>query len=442
MTDEKQQRIYDAVSLSMPMQLNPENIIASIYGITGDELSDERLCQLIAYMDAGAATTNSESIYPNDPILQDIFRHANWAMSLYRDFGREKAIAITTAYENLTPDNPELSKAMDIFNNITAADIACSNNIAIAADVSDEITPLIKEAITTGRFKYINPATNMLEYYGNRQAFVKAGINNSSIYVRSEPNFFSSTSYGSVAFNSNVRIISDDGIFSKIEYSNGQQSGYVYSKHLELIEKRNNPFMTIDGITWYNPYWDGFQLNQAFNDLDTNLQGHLGHDIAKSKPEAKAICAGTVMHAQGFESSPGNLRDNGYILTLKHNVNGKEFYSHYSHLEEDSFLVPVGAEVSAGTPLAIIGTTGNSTGDHLHLGVYTGVISTRPFGYVAGGYAHFFDFSESQPSEENILLSEKNAIAVESPDEFDSTLYYRKYYDFEEVIRTNAQCIN
>ena len=426
-----------AVEAALPLEFNPAGRFYSIF--SPDPVGTLELQQFVVQMYAAQAESYSESLLEL-AVERDIYRHAHWAIALSETFTKDSALRILSYYEEFTPNNPELDKSMDLFNNSEAIDFAIK--LSLDPTTPDIFKDKIITAMNKGIFKYINPATNMLEYYGNRQAFVKAGINNSSIYVRSEPNFFSSTSYGSVAFNSNVRIISDDGIFSKIEYSNGQQSGYVYSKHLELIEKRNNPFMTIDGITWYNPYWDGFQLNQAFNDLDTNLQGHLGHDIAKSKPEAKAICAGTVMHAQGFESSPGNLRDNGYILTLKHNVNGKEFYSHYSHLEEDSFLVPVGAEVSAGTPLAIIGTTGNSTGDHLHLGVYTGVISTRPFGYVAGGYAHFFDFSESQPSEENILLSEKNAIAVESPDEFDSTLYYRKYYDFEEVIRTNAQCIN
>ncbi|MEX1551863.1 M23 family metallopeptidase [Enterococcus sp. C50] len=49
------------------------------------------------------------------------------------------------------------------------------------------------------------------------------------------------------------------------------------------------------------------------------------------------------------------------------------YYSYYMHLS--SFSTTVGASVNAGTLLGGMGTTGNSTGVHLHFGISTSLWS-------------------------------------------------------------------
>ncbi|KAF1295251.1 peptidase M23 [Enterococcus sp. JM4C] len=72
---------------------------------------------------------------------------------------------------------------------------------------------------------------------------------------------------------------------------------------------------------------------------------------------------GTVVEA-GFHWSAGNH------VIIKH---ADGYYSYYMHLS--SFNVSNGQAVSAGTVVGGMGTTGNSTGVHLHFGVSTGLWS-------------------------------------------------------------------
>lgn len=85
---------------------------------------------------------------------------------------------------------------------------------------------------------------------------------------------------------------------------------------------------------------------------------HPGQDIAaKAGTPVVAAAAGTVTHA-GPAGTYGNL------VTIKH-ANGLE--TRYAHLS--SVDVQKGAEVTPGTPIGKVGSTGRSTGPHLHFEV-------------------------------------------------------------------------
>ena len=92
--------------------------------------------------------------------------------------------------------------------------------------------------------------------------------------------------------------------------------------------------------------------------------GHDGIDIPGSAGEAiLAARYGTVVEA-GFHASAGNYaivkHDNGY-------------YTYYMHMTEN--FVSVGQTLETGQQIGTMGTTGNSTGVHLHFGIATGVWS-------------------------------------------------------------------
>lgn len=85
---------------------------------------------------------------------------------------------------------------------------------------------------------------------------------------------------------------------------------------------------------------------------------HPGQDIAaKAGTRVVAAATGTVTHA-GPAGTYGNL------VTIKH-ANGLE--TRYAHLS--SVDVVKGAEVTSGTPIGKVGSTGRSTGPHLHFEV-------------------------------------------------------------------------
>lgn len=264
------------------------------------------------------------------------------------------------------------------------------------------------------------------------KAYVIARIKTSSTPVRQQADFYSSTSYGSVSFNEEVTVLSQDGPFTKIEYStsNGLKQGYIYSKYLQPLDTKDQPITPSSVGNWYNPYSDGYEMTQAFNDLDTNLQGHLGHDICKSGSNVpiKAIFAGTVVSAK-------NSGSNGYMVQIKHTIGSKEFYSFYSHMKENSFTVDTTdkKKVVAGQQLGVIGDTGGNWGAHLHLGVYTGPESTSPYGYFGGGSMHIKDFNENDPSDA--------ALALENATITSATKGTRIFYDLQEVLRTKGDVI-
>jgi murein DD-endopeptidase MepM/ murein hydrolase activator NlpD len=89
-----------------------------------------------------------------------------------------------------------------------------------------------------------------------------------------------------------------------------------------------------------------------------NMINHPGVDLAaRAGTEVAAAASGTVVHA-GPAGTYGNL------VTLRHD-NG--FETRYAHLS--SVDVKVGDLVEEGTELGKVGTTGYSTGPHLHFEV-------------------------------------------------------------------------
>jgi murein DD-endopeptidase MepM/ murein hydrolase activator NlpD len=73
----------------------------------------------------------------------------------------------------------------------------------------------------------------------------------------------------------------------------------------------------------------------------------------------RAVVAGRVVEA-GWDGSYGNA------VVVEH---GDGMRTRYAHLASDS--VRVGEQVSVGEVIGRVGSTGNSTGNHLHLEVLT-----------------------------------------------------------------------
>ena len=98
---------------------------------------------------------------------------------------------------------------------------------------------------------------------------------------------------------------------------------------------------------------------------------HTGLDIAAPNGTAiKAAASGTVTYA-AYHYSYGNL------LIVTHGNGVQTYYAHCS-----KFYVSVGASVSQGQTIAAVGSTGNSTGNHLHLEVRLNGTAQNPQNYV------------------------------------------------------------
>lgn len=98
---------------------------------------------------------------------------------------------------------------------------------------------------------------------------------------------------------------------------------------------------------------------------------HSGCDIsAPTGTEIRAAAAGTVI-TSGWMGGYGNS------IEIDHGSGVTTLYAHCSEL-----LVPVGTVVSKGQPIARVGSTGVSTGPHLHYEVHLGGVAVDPAPYL------------------------------------------------------------
>jgi murein DD-endopeptidase MepM/ murein hydrolase activator NlpD len=56
----------------------------------------------------------------------------------------------------------------------------------------------------------------------------------------------------------------------------------------------------------------------------------------------------------------------GNFVTLSHKINGEDYVTVYAHMQDGTLKVTPGQKITAGTPLGKMGSTGMSTGKHLH----------------------------------------------------------------------------
>ena len=93
--------------------------------------------------------------------------------------------------------------------------------------------------------------------------------------------------------------------------------------------------------------------------------GHMAYDITSPRGQAENI----FPVANGVVSSMYTDGWGALIVTVLHNINGKLYTSQYVHLSGYDSSLYVGKPVTINDSLGRMGTTGYSTGVHLHLAV-------------------------------------------------------------------------
>lgn len=89
-----------------------------------------------------------------------------------------------------------------------------------------------------------------------------------------------------------------------------------------------------------------------------------------------AIADGVVSLVQQDSGGLGNH------VMIDHMINGQKVQSVYAHMQTGSVTVAVGQAVKVTEVLGAVGSTGASTGAHLHLEVHVGGTPIDPFGWL------------------------------------------------------------
>jgi len=132
--------------------------------------------------------------------------------------------------------------------------------------------------------------------------------------------------------------------------------------------------------TWIKPTNGRLTSPYGWRNLGAGPEFHYGVDLAnKTGTPIWAASDGVVSYAAPL-SSYGN------VVILTHSINGQIYTTVYAHLS--AFNVSVGDEVSQGQQIAAMGSTGRSTGPHLHFEIHIGswqgqaVGSVNPLKYI------------------------------------------------------------
>ncbi len=151
----------------------------------------------------------------------------------------------------------------------------------------------------------------------------------------------------------------------------------LVKKQKEIIEsdKRKVKKYTGGQLTW--PVPDSDRITSYFgirtHPITRRKHTHSGLDIgAPSGTTIVAAASGEVILAQWY----GGF---GNTVIIEHKDG---FRTLYAHIRRGGIKVKVGETVDAGEKIAEIGSTGSSTGNHLHFGVYVDSNAVDPLPYL------------------------------------------------------------
>ena len=103
---------------------------------------------------------------------------------------------------------------------------------------------------------------------------------------------------------------------------------------------------------------------------------HKGVDIAGGGTDILATNSGTVeVAANGYNWGYGN-----YVMINHGSINGAAMKSLYAHLS--SISISAGQKVTKGQKIGVMGSTGNSTGNHLHFEIRKNDVHENPENYI------------------------------------------------------------
>lgn len=124
------------------------------------------------------------------------------------------------------------------------------------------------------------------------------------------------------------------------------------------------PLPTTSAGTWTRPSTGPITSKHGWRNLGGGDEYHYGLDIGSAYGSA------VVAAADGVVSHAAPLGSYGNLIMVTHSIDGEIFTTVYAHLS--GYNVTQGQTVTKGQQIGRVGSTGRSTGPHLHFEVHTG----------------------------------------------------------------------
>ncbi len=150
----------------------------------------------------------------------------------------------------------------------------------------------------------------------------------------------------------------------------------LHTKDYQKYASKNggyNDFTRLYTVLWGSSYKYWWDVGSGW---------HQGTDIATAK--------GTPVYsiADGKVIAVGNDLSWGIYVSIQHTINGKDIISNYAHLSAK--WVTKGERVSIGDKIGEVGSTGNSTGNHLHFQIdFPNAFHPYYYSYKACPYSYY-----------------------------------------------------
>ena len=151
--------------------------------------------------------------------------------------------------------------------------------------------------------------------------------------------------------------------------------GDEFYDFIDGLSTSDAPFIGVDGFVEPVSNWRSSvtsEYGQRIHPISGKPSFHTGIDIGKAKgTPVYSVLGGTVLLVRYSNSGYG------YHVMVDHGGGFVTLYAHNSKL-----LVHEGQELKAGEQIAEVGTTGNSTGNHLHFEIRIGGEKVNPRSYL------------------------------------------------------------
>lgn len=184
----------------------------------------------------------------------------------------------------------------------------------------------------------------------------------------------------------NSKIAASEGSLSDLEKDIAAQEDKIKAIEAELKRKEEEAkkaaleaglkYNTIGNINFIWPCPASSRITSSFGDRESPTEGasssHQGIDIGASTGSSILAAASGTVTISTYSYSAGN-----YIM-INHGGGVSTVYMHCSEL-----LVSAGQEVTQGQVIAKVGSTGYSTGPHLHFGIRVNGSYVNPINYVS-----------------------------------------------------------